>query len=361
MPRREFRGGAETLSLASPLAAGATTFTTTTPSSGWPTGTPGPFVVRIGAEGAPDSEKVLVQSRSGATFAVAQRGYDGTADVDHAAGSEVVHVWDATSAQNVHDHANDTARDDHTQYIRTDGTRGFTGVTQIAGTPGTSRPGDSSSAGSSNLLARADHVHGREPYGTSPAALAMDQQADAGVSLALAREDHRHAMPGWAGTGGLFGTATTPARSDHSHPASETLLSRYKPADQLTTGTTAVDDTDLVIPVGANEVWAIQFVLFISTGVSFTLLLNVVGPTGATGTWGVPAFDSGGSVQPPKIQALGTELPSGINGTPALVVPAVVFVGATAGNVVVRYRRSTAGTPGVGLLKGSFAWARKLA
>lgn len=52
---------------------------------------------------------------------------------------------------------------------------------------------------------------------------AEGDSAVVGTSTMVARQDHVHGREGWPGSGGNYGTATTPARSDHAHsvPLSE--------------------------------------------------------------------------------------------------------------------------------------------
>jgi hypothetical protein len=59
------------------------------------------------------------------------------------------------------DHIFNATLDPHTQYIKVDGTRGFTGVPAIAGTP--VAVGTAIAPGSALTLARSDHVHGLGP------------------------------------------------------------------------------------------------------------------------------------------------------------------------------------------------------
>jgi hypothetical protein len=84
--------------------------------------------------------------------------------------------------------------------------------------------------GTSNNLARADHVHAL-PATAAPAALTVGAASSAGVAVTLNRSDHVHAMPA-AGTpvaltlagANAPGSAATLALSDHVHalPASST-------------------------------------------------------------------------------------------------------------------------------------------
>lgn len=164
MPLREFAGGAPATRLAGSLASGTTTnfAVITAGGNGYPTGATAPFVVVID-RGTALEEKILVTTRSSDTFSGLTRGYDGTSAQAHSAQAVVEHVIDAAVMTEANAHVNTVSRDDHTQYIKTDGTRAFTAVTAIANvTPGASAVADTASIGSNLTLARSDHRHARE-------------------------------------------------------------------------------------------------------------------------------------------------------------------------------------------------------
>ena len=86
--------------------------------------------------------------------------------------------------------------------------------------------GGSSSNGTSNNYARADHTHGTPSLSnTTPQALAIGGSGSAGSGSAPSRDDHTHAMPSFGsvtgqttfGASSSDGTATTVAHSDHTH------------------------------------------------------------------------------------------------------------------------------------------------
>lgn len=93
-------------------------------ATGYPSGGAGPFFIVID-RGLATEEKVLVDSTSGATFTVnaSGRGSDGTGASSHVSGAIVEHVYTKTDADEANDHVNTVSRDDHTQYMKTDGTR----------------------------------------------------------------------------------------------------------------------------------------------------------------------------------------------------------------------------------------------
>ncbi len=101
---KEYTGGAAIVSLAANIDADDLAFATNG-SGGWPNGATAPFVVSIVTSGA--TEKLLCSSRTGSSFVVQQRGYDGTAAAAHTAGDQVKHVIDAISLTEVNSFVND--------------------------------------------------------------------------------------------------------------------------------------------------------------------------------------------------------------------------------------------------------------
>lgn len=115
------------------------------------------------------------------------------------------------------------AGDDHTQYMRTDGTRAFSAMTNIAAVPGASAIGDTPTEGTAMRLARSDHKHG--VTAAAPVASAVADTQAAGTAATYSRSDHRHAREAFGavsdgtayGGAAADGTAVTVARSDHYH------------------------------------------------------------------------------------------------------------------------------------------------
>jgi phosphoenolpyruvate synthase/pyruvate phosphate dikinase len=99
MERREFAGAVVAQSLSANMLITSTTFSVTDGST-FPTGDLNNFVVSIG-RGNPYEEKILISSRSGNTFTVSARGYDGTTAIEHKVGELVDHVLDATAVQSM--------------------------------------------------------------------------------------------------------------------------------------------------------------------------------------------------------------------------------------------------------------------
>lgn len=153
---KEYKGAAGALTLAAGISDSDTSILTLGGVTGWPTGALHPFVVTLDAGNAGE-EKVLCSARSGNTITATERGYDGTTASAHSIGSPVEHRIDSDSLETFAAHAFDTSRDDHAQYILVDGTRAFTDVDGIVATP--TFVGTVNNEGTSDDLARADHVH----------------------------------------------------------------------------------------------------------------------------------------------------------------------------------------------------------
>ena len=134
LSRYEHTGDAPTTGLASGIGATDLSFTLNS-GTGYPTGVTGKFVICLDAGGVSE-EKVLCSARSGAAVTVATggRGYDGTTATTHSSGTtNVTHVLSAAEIDDFSDHVYTTTRDDHTQYLRVDGTRAGTGAQTIGG------------------------------------------------------------------------------------------------------------------------------------------------------------------------------------------------------------------------------------
>lgn len=134
LQRMQHAGAAPPTGLASNITA-ASTSVTVNDGAGYPDGSVGPFVIVIDPGGASE-EKVLCSSRSSNTFTVATngRGYDSTAATSHSTGStNVAHVLAAVEVDDDNSHIYTTSRDDHTQYLRVDGSRAVTGDLTVDG------------------------------------------------------------------------------------------------------------------------------------------------------------------------------------------------------------------------------------
>lgn len=92
--RKQYKGGAPARELGATIDGSVLTLTLSD-GTGWPTGTPGPFVIAIN-RGNANEERILCTDRTGTTITVeaSGRGYDSTTGQTHQAGSTVEHVLD---------------------------------------------------------------------------------------------------------------------------------------------------------------------------------------------------------------------------------------------------------------------------
>lgn len=147
-PLRSFPGAALAGTLQTAITNASTTFTSSTTLASWSdiTGNNWAGYVCIAMEyGTANEEKILCTYNSATqTFTIVNRNYDGTAKVNHAAGSLFVPVFTATEASELNNV-----------------TQSLSGMLSKTGTSTT--PGDthlnSSSVGSSKFPAYADHYH----------------------------------------------------------------------------------------------------------------------------------------------------------------------------------------------------------
>lgn len=166
-------------------------------STGWPTGgANGKFYVTINRGNATE-ERILVNTRSGTTCSIAalgDRGKDGTSAVAHTAGESVEHTFAADEAHDNNQHIYTTTRDDHTQYMKTDGTRHDLTARHSAGSviptaaPTTITPDASAAEGAGTTLARSSHVHAISTI--APVAIGTALAEGAGNDFARATHVH---------------------------------------------------------------------------------------------------------------------------------------------------------------------------
>lgn len=172
--RRQYTGTAAPTKLSASMAAGDASFTVVTGGgNGYPTGVNN-FVITVDL-GLSTEEKILCSARVADSFTVAGggRGFDGTTAQSHASGATVNHTLSAVDMDQVNQHGADVSQDDHTQYMRTDGTRHDVNARHLIGTtlaapgfPTFSNPNDVAATGAATAAARGDHRHGREALTT---------------------------------------------------------------------------------------------------------------------------------------------------------------------------------------------------
>ena len=165
MARRHYAGAAVPTRLGTGIGTGDTSFTLNS-NAGWPTGgANGPFSVILDPD-TPSEEHVTVANQAGGNCTGVTRGVGDTSAKTHSVGSDgsVIHGTYKADYDEANRHINDTTIDEHTQYMKTDGTRhDLTARHAYGGALGT-RPtpvaiGTALSAGSGAQAAAGDHVH----------------------------------------------------------------------------------------------------------------------------------------------------------------------------------------------------------
>lgn len=152
--------------------------------------------------------------------------YNGTAWVDFVQATSILYdtfanrpAASSTNAGNLF-----FATDTHLLYL-SNGTA-WSQISQFGNVSSQTTYGDSSSNGTSNDYARADHTHGTPSLSdTTPEALAIGDVGSAGTGTTPSRHDHSHAMPDFGnvtsqtsfGASSTNGTSADVSHADHTH------------------------------------------------------------------------------------------------------------------------------------------------
>lgn len=146
-------------------------------------------------------------------------------------------------------------------------------------------------------------------------------------------------------------------------------LVRKTATESVTSSTALQDDDELLIPAGANEVWALDFVLYTDGATAGDIKATVVGPAGATGTVSVQGPGTGATTFADHLTneqsaGLGTAPPAGTlgAGNPTRVsVRALVVNGATAGDVKLQWAQNVSNGTATRVLANSHLIAHRIA
>jgi hypothetical protein len=162
MARRENKGAAVSTTLSAGIDAAVTAFNIDS-SSGWPTGgANGNFFATLDPD-TPNEERVLVGAQAGGACTSVLRGQDNNTAKTHATGAVVIHSSAAVDYDEANRHINVTTDDNHTQYMKTDGTRHDLTARHPGGTVvPTAIPvavGTALAEGGGTNLAKSTHVH----------------------------------------------------------------------------------------------------------------------------------------------------------------------------------------------------------
>lgn len=188
---------------AAALTSSASSFTASVPgagqtftvasAAGYPSS--GRFVVQL-QRGEADEEKILIASRSGTTFTVETRGYDGTTAQSHT-NPTVNLILPATVVNALIEHVDDIETTPHATKLPVGTTAGHdtttrhvlgTAIPTTATLPTTITPDDSGSVGAANSVARSDHRHAI----TTATAVSVGTANSEGSAATFARSDHVH-------------------------------------------------------------------------------------------------------------------------------------------------------------------------
>ncbi len=243
MSNREFAGAATPTTLSAPLSAGGSSFTIAS-ATGWPTGTGAAQFVVVINRGEADEEKILCESRSSTTVAVATsgRGYDGTTDQEHAAGVTVEHCVDAVWLNEVDDHLNATSdAHDYTEITGID--ERIRDVIGTALTAGNNIDLTVNDAGDTITI----DVEALTTGDLSDFATAVDERARDALGTALV------AGTGISITASDLGETITIAASVDTTTLAQGLLDYAEITSDFSTATTSVVDvTDLAVTISTD-------------------------------------------------------------------------------------------------------------
>lgn len=146
----------------------------------------------------------------------------------------------------------------------------------------------------------------------------------------------------------------------------------YKTADEtVTSSTTLQDDDHLVVPIGANETWAVQYTLYLSSANATGDFKATIGvPSGATvrntSIIGIDAAATSatGSAKMQSISsatALNVGVPASAQADTVAIFTASIENGATPGNVILQWAQNVSNASGTVVEQGSWLLATRLA
>lgn len=137
----------------------------------------------------------------------------------------------------------------------------------------------------------------------------------------------------------------------------------YKTADEsVTSSTTLQDDNDLFFAIGASEVWAFEFVLFVSGSTTGDMSVTLTVPTGFTRLiWSALGDDNGGFDSSSHVSASGTTaVLAGFGTGKVAVLKGSISNGATPGNVLLRWAQNVSDVTAITIKAGSYLVAHNI-
>lgn len=134
--------------------------------------------------------------------------------------------------------------------------------------------------------------------------------------------------------------------------------------ESVTSSTTMQDDDQLLFPIGTNEVWQAEFVVFVAGGdVAGDIRVGVAGPAGSTVKQGTLGLVTGVTNHEGDVKAYGGgPVNIGISTTETVILILVTVVnGATAGNVVLQWAQTAASATATTVQANSCVSPRRIA
>lgn len=131
----------------------------------------------------------------------------------------------------------------------------------------------------------------------------------------------------------------------------------YKSAEETVNNSDVLQDDDhLLFAIGANEAWAFDMVLYMNSGTTPDIKLQINVPSGATGFYDAPTG------APSAMTAFGAPQTQSTSGSDQqFFLTGTVINGATPGNLQLQWAQNTATLSDTKILKGSCIIAHRLA
>lgn len=177
------------------------------------------------------------------------------------------------------------------------------------------------------------------------------------------------------GYAGLDGTGKVPAAQLPSSSGIGDLLdwqfARKTSNESVTSSTVLQDDDELSIAVGANQTWVFDFILILSGPPAGDLRTNISLPSGSSKRMGIGpdlAIASSASVGDAAFTAPSTTADqtygvggTGVHSNVTIWIRALVFTGATPGNVTLRWAQNVSDANPTTLMTNSHVTGRRVA
>lgn len=167
----------------------------------------------------------------------------------------------------------------------------------------------------------------------------------------------------------LDGDGDVPAAHLDKAPSSAPTTVAKPSNETLASSTTLQDDDDLTFEIGANETWLVEYRLFYSSPTAADLKMDISGPSGVAGSYGIVALDTAatgtsGDVTVPSDNSLATDQVLGGAGFDVrltAIVLATIRNGATAGSVTLRWAQNVSDADSTIVYKDASLVAHKVA